>query len=113
MASCAMLSQSSRVSTPPVGLAGVLTMSSRVRGGDQAAQLLDVETEVVLLADRRRHRRGADEVHQRAVDRVTGVGNDHLVARLDDGQQQEGEDVLAAGHEHDVLERSWARRCAW
>ena len=27
-----MLSQSSRVSTPPVGLAGVLTMSSRVRG---------------------------------------------------------------------------------
>ena len=32
MATAAIASQSSRVSTPPVGLAGLLTISARVRG---------------------------------------------------------------------------------
>ena len=49
MAMAAMASRSARERTPPVGLAGLLKMIRRVVG-DQRAQLVHVEPEVVRLA---------------------------------------------------------------
>ena len=69
-------------------------------GRDQAGKLLQVHPEVALLAQPDAHREGADEVHQRGVDRVAGVGQDHLVAPLHAGQQREEEHVLGARYQH-------------
>ena len=72
--------------------------------GHQRGELGEVHPELALLAEADRHRPGADEAHQRLVDRVPGVGQDHLVAGLDAAQQGEEEDVLGA-RDHDHLER--------
>ena len=44
------------MSTPPVGLCGELRMISFVRGVTSERELVDVEPEVVLLAERDRDR---------------------------------------------------------
>ena len=46
-----------RVRTPPVGLAGELMTSIRVRGRDERRELVEVDAEVVLHPDRDRDRR--------------------------------------------------------
>ena len=70
----------------PVGLCGELMMISRVRGVTSDCELVDVEAEVVLLAQRERHRRAADVAGHRLVDREAGVRVDDLVALVDQGE---------------------------
>ncbi len=66
----------------------------------QAAQLLDIEGEVVLLAQRNRHGFRAGELDHRAIDGETGIGIDRLVTGIQQRQHQEEHDRLAArGHE--------------
>src|SRR5207253_2100376 len=70
---------------------------------DQRGQLVQVHPKAALLPQPHRDRRGSDEVHERPVDRVPGVRVDHLLARLDQGQQREEQDVLGAGHQDDLV----------
>ena len=55
----------------------------------QSRQFVEVQAEVAVLAQADAHRHRADEVHERRVDGVAGVGQDHLVAAFDTGQQRE------------------------
>ena len=98
-ATSAMRSRSSRVSTPPVGLCGELKMISFVRGVTRRDELVRVEAEVVLLAERDRHGRRADEARHRLVDREARVRVDDLVALLRQGEDREEHDRLGAGRD--------------
>ena len=69
-------------------------------GRDERGQLVDVEPELVLHPDRDRHRGRPDEPGERFVDRVAGVGDDDLVARIDEPEDRVEHHALAAdGHE--------------
>ena len=70
----------------------------------QADELVRVETEVVLLADRDRYRRSANEARHRLVDRKARVRVDDLVALLRQGEDREEHDRLRPGR-HDHLGR--------
>ena len=73
---------------------------------DQRRQLVRVEAEVVLLADRAGDGLAADEAGHRLVDREARVRVDDLVALVDEGQDREEHDRLAAGdHDHAVRRR--------
>ena len=102
-ASSAIRSMSPRVSTPPVGFAGELRHEELRSRRDQRGQLVDVEAEVVRLADRDRDRRAADEAGDRFVDRVARVRHDHLVAGVDQGHDRVDHHALAADGHEDVL----------
>jgi len=71
--------------------------------GQQARQLIDVQREAELFADRDRHRAGVDEVDGRAVDREARVGVDDLVPLVHAGEQREEDDRLGPGGDDDVL----------
>ena len=67
---------------------------------DERGQLVDVEPELVLHPDGDRHRGRADEPGERFVDRVAGVGDDDLVARVDQAEDRVEHHALATdGHE--------------
>src|SRR5207302_9323425 len=68
---------------------------------DLPLELVDVEAEVIALAERDRHRSAAGQRDQRGIDRIAGVGDYHLHATLDQGKHGEEEHVLRAGdHDH-------------
>ena len=78
---------------------------------DQRAQLFGVGPEVVALPHRKRNRSRADELHQRAIDGISRIRDDHLVARLHQRQEREQQQVLASRRQHDVLHaRGHSRR---
>jgi len=68
----------------------------------RGCELVEVHAEARLLAERDGLRDGADEVHLRRVGGVARVGQDHLVAGLDAGEEGEEEDVLRPRHQHHV-----------
>ena len=103
MASWVIASQSARVSTPPVGLAGVLSTSTRVRG------VTSERSSSTSIRKSLASRMGTDtgvaptKFTSERVDGIAGVRHQHLVARLDHGEEQEVKDVLAAGDEHHLF----------
>ena len=100
MASSAMRSRSARVRTPPVGLAGELMTSTRVRGVISDASSSTSSRKSLLHPDRDRHRRRPDEPGQRLVDRVAGVRDEHLVTGIHQAEDRVQHHALAAdGHE--------------
>ncbi len=69
--------------------------------GDEPAQLLDVDPEVALLAQRDGHRRGTREAGHRLVDGEARIGHDDLDTRL--GQREHRvihHGLGAGGHDH-------------
>ena len=106
-ATAAILSRSSLVDTPPVGFAGELRMTSLVRGVTRRRELVGVEPEAVLLADRAGHCLTADITGHGLVDREARVRVDDLVALVDQGQDGEEHDRLAAGNDYDPV---WGHR---
>ena len=103
-ATSAMRARSSRVSTPPGRICRRVEDDQLRPRRHQADELVRVETEVVLLADRDRHRRRADEARHRLVDRKARVGVDDLVALLGQREDREEHDRLRA-RRHDHLRR--------
>ncbi|MEZ5766962.1 MAG: hypothetical protein R3D80_04335 [Paracoccaceae bacterium] len=88
--------------TPPVGLAGELMMTSRVRSvmGEHG---LGVEGEAAVLAQRDRHRRGAGEIDD-AFCRSEKLGlSTGSRPGLAEHQHREEHRRLAAGHDDDVV----------
>ncbi len=70
---------------------------------DLALQILQVQVEAVLIAERQRHGPRAEEVDQRLVDRERRVGEQHVVAVLEQRHHGVEHDGLAAGRDHDVV----------
>ena len=105
MASSAIRSRSPRVSTPPVGFAGELITIIRVRGVISEASSSTSSRKSLLHADRDRDRRAADEPGERLVDRVARVGDDDLVAGVDQGQDRVEHHALAANGDEDAVRR--------
>src|SRR6266851_7514193 len=70
---------------------------------DERRELVEVHAKRALFAQPHRLRHSSDEVHLRRVRGIAGVGQDHLVSRLDGREQGEEEDVLRAGHQDDVV----------
>src|SRR2546421_4531704 len=71
-------------------------------GCDQRLELIEVEAETALLAQRHGLWNRADEIHLRRVRGITRVGQDHLVARLDTREEREQQHVLRARHQDHV-----------
>ena len=85
--------------TPPVGFCGELRTSIFVSVDQAVAQQVEIEGEAALFDQRNRHRRRAQEADHRFVNRESGIGIDHFVARLEQRQHGEEDDRLAAGHD--------------
>ena len=91
--------------TPPVGLAGELTMSSRVRGVisfsvSSAENAKPFSSRIGTGTGLR-----AGELDHRAVDRKAGIGIEDLGARLAEHQDRHEHGRLAAGHDHHLVGR--------
>ena len=67
---------------------------------DQAQRFLGGEGEIVLLADRHRHRPRAGELDHRAVDGKARIGIEDVRARLPEHQDRHEHRRLAAGEDH-------------
>ena len=70
---------------------------------DERLELVQVGPELVLHPDRQRHDGPAGEPGHRLVDRVAGVRDDDLVARLDEREHRVVHDRLGAGRDDDVV----------
>ena len=73
----------------------------------ERGELLDVQPELVLHTDRDGHRRRADEAGQRFVDRVARIGDDHLVARIDQSEDRVQHHALAADRDEHLRRVGW------
>ena len=73
--------------------------------GDESRQLVDVESELLRLAQGRRDRLRADEVDHRFIDWEARVRIDDFVARLAERDDREVHDRLRAGSHDDLLRR--------
>ena len=101
----AMSCTSCLVMMPPVGFCGEFRMMSLVRSVIRLCQLVDVEPEIALLAQRNRHRLRAQEVDHRLVNGEAGIGIDDLVALFHQRQHGEEDDRLAAGNDDHFIGR--------
>ena len=70
---------------------------------EQRVELVGVEAEPPLLAQRQRHRRRTGEADGRLVDREARVGVDHLVTRPGGGEDGEEEERLRTGRDENAL----------
>ena len=80
-------------------------MISLVRSVIRLGQFVDIEPEIALLAQRNRHRLGAEEVDHRFVNGEAGIGIDDLVAFFHQRQHGEEDDGLAAGNDDHLFGR--------
>ena len=94
----------SRVSTPPVGLAGELMTRSRVRGVISEASSSTSSRKSFAIRIGIGTGVAADEAGHRLVDRVARVRDDDLVARVDEAEDRVQHHALAADR-HEDLER--------
>ena len=89
--------------TPPVGLAGLLTMISRVRGVIWASTSSAEKAKPLSSRSAIGTGFGAGELDQRPVDREARVGVHDLGARLAEHQHGEEHGHLAARHDDDPV----------
>ena len=98
-----MASRSALVRTPPVGLAGELITSIRVRGVTSEASSSRSSRKSFSIADRDGTGVAPTNRVMRLVDRVSRVRNEDLVARVDEPQDRVEHHALPAdGDEHAV-----------
>ena len=74
---------------------------------DERRQFVYVEREVALLAQLDRHGAPADVMNHRFVNREAGIGIDDFVAFIDEREDREEDDRLAAGNDHDFVRRDF------
>ena len=102
MHSDAMSEISSRVNTRPVGLCGVLRTNARVRGVNAARSRSGLRVQAGGRAARTRAAPGQDAI--RPVILVERLGDDHLVAGIDQGEEGRRHGFgAAAGDRHLAL----------
>ena len=99
-----MRSRSPRVSTPPVGLCGELITMTLVFARDAAFELVEIEAPVARLRAAEPACTFASQIARaRRVCRISGIGVDDLVARIEQRRKHVPDDRLRAGADDDVL----------
>ncbi len=99
----AICSMSRRSRTPPVGFCGEFKMISRVRSLMSDGQFVDVEGEIAFFFQVDGNRATADVVDHRLVDGEAGVGIDDFIPFINERQDREENNWLAAGDDDDFV----------